>query len=254
MGGVKMGGRRPGDVGLLAELVAFPLRDPSSEGRFVTRALFTCRAPFVWLKWRFDGLSGAITPLYESRWALLEEAANSASLQGLHLEFGVFKGESINFLAQKFPCQWYGFDSFEGLPRKWTPGYGREAFNMGGIAPPVTDNVRLVRGWFSETLPRFLDSVGKAKVSFLHVDSDLYESAQSIFTDLDARISEGTVIVFDEYTGLTPDDEARAFREWRRRARARFQFIGCARHGSVAVRILQREPSPARTVTQEPGI
>lgn len=231
-------------MGLLANLVSNPLRDPSKQGGLVMRSLFASRAPFVWAKWRLDGLSGAVTPLYRSRWELLEAAVNCAAPQGLHLEFGVFKGESINFLARTVPCEWHGFDSFEGLPKDWTPGFGRGSFDVGGVAPEVMANVHLHSGWFSDTLPTFLESVGPAQVSFLHIDSDLYQSAQCIFANLDARIAEGAVIVFDEYTGVTPDDEARAFREWRRRAGAGFRFLGCAPNGSVAVRILRRQPNP----------
>jgi hypothetical protein len=39
---------------------------------------------------------------------------------GLILEFGVFSGNSINIIADKFPLRTiYGFDSFEGLPEEW---------------------------------------------------------------------------------------------------------------------------------------
>lgn len=36
---------------------------------------------------------------------------------GLHLEFGVFKGKIINMIAESLPKKKiYGFDSFDGLP------------------------------------------------------------------------------------------------------------------------------------------
>lgn len=232
--------RVPGAAGLLAHLVAHPLRGGTSRRRFPARLLFACRSPVVWAKLRLDGISGRRTPLFSDRWSLLEAAARRAPSSGLLLEFGVYQGASIGFLARLVPRQWYGFDSFEGLPTGWAPGFGRGSLALGGIVPTVPDNVRLVPGWFAETLPGFLRSVGEAPVSFLHVDSDLYQSADTVLSHLGSRILNGTVIVFDEYTGLMPDDEARAFRHWRRATGARFEVIGCAPDGSVAVRILER--------------
>jgi hypothetical protein len=58
--------------------------------------------------------------------------------EGLLLEFGVYKGDSINRLARLMPAgHWYGFDSFKGLPEAWTPAARRGAFNMRGRLPPV---------------------------------------------------------------------------------------------------------------------
>ncbi|MEA2981509.1 MAG: hypothetical protein QOF09_3332, partial [Alphaproteobacteria bacterium] len=61
---------------------------------------------------------------YKSRLALhrakLREVRDK---DGLHLEFGVYKGDSINHFAGLSPdVTWYGFDSFEGLPEAWTLG------------------------------------------------------------------------------------------------------------------------------------
>ena len=41
---------------------------------------------------------------------------------GLFLEFGVYKGTSINFISSLIPDKKiYGFDSFGGLPEEWVP-------------------------------------------------------------------------------------------------------------------------------------
>ena len=43
--------------------------------------------------------------------------------EGLFLEFGVYKADSINRLADLRPdVHWYGFDLFESLPEAWTLG------------------------------------------------------------------------------------------------------------------------------------
>ena len=230
-----------GSLGLLAAMLAHWLRGPGEASGFLMRTVFAARCPIVLAKWRLEGLSGSRTTVYQSRWKLLEAAVKCARPDGLNLEFGVYKGESINFLADRIPSLWHGFDSFEGLPRPWTPGFAKGALDAGGVLPPIRGNVRLWKGWFSETLPKFVESVKEKRISFLHIDSDLYESARLIFTFLGDRIAEGTVIVFDEYTGVTPDDEARAFREWRRRTGARFRCFGCSLEGSIGVQVCDRE-------------
>ena len=47
----------------------------------------------------------------------LKHAIAQTEIEGLYLEFGVFKGETINEIALAKPDKIvYGFDSFEGLP------------------------------------------------------------------------------------------------------------------------------------------
>ena len=109
----------------------------------------------------------------------------------------------------------YGFDSFEGLPDAWIPGFPKGYFNMDGKLPPVAPNVVLVKGWFDETLPPFVQQHPEP-VSYLHIDCDMYESTKTVFQNLAPRIVPGTVIVFDElvnYPGYQ-DHELKAFYEF----------------------------------------
>ena len=100
---------------------------------------------------------------------------------GLHLEFGVYKGDSINHFAELSPdVTWYGFDSFEGLPEAWTLGAKAGAFSIGGNLPPVRGNVRLTKGFFEHTLPGFVAQHRGEKIALLHVDCDLYSSTVTI--------------------------------------------------------------------------
>jgi predicted O-methyltransferase YrrM len=120
--------------------------------------------------------------------------------EGLLLEFGVFKGASINVIATELPDrQIHGFDSFEGLPEDWT-GYNvtTEAFDQGGKLPNVKENVELHKGWFDASLPPFLEQHA-GPVAFVHVDCDLYSSTKTLLDLLAPRIVPGTVIAFDEY-------------------------------------------------------
>lgn len=120
---------------------------------------------------------------------------------GINLEFGVYSGLTISQLATARPeLQFHGFDSFEGLPEDWDMGgknVKKEAFDRKGEMPEVPDNVTLHKGWFSDTLPPFLDA-NSGNISYLHVDCDIYSSTVDIFENCNTRIVPGTIIRFDE--------------------------------------------------------
>jgi hypothetical protein len=155
------------------------------------------------------------------RFAVLETAIAAAGPCGSTLEFGVFDGTSINFIADRRPdATVHGFDSFEGLPEDWmsyvTKGeVGKGEFDLRGQLPAVRSNVDLHVGWFDEVLPTFLDG-NEDPVSFLHIDCDLYSSTKTVFSLLGARIGANCVIVFDEYVGYPgwQEHEYRAFQEF----------------------------------------
>jgi hypothetical protein len=147
-------------------------------------------------------------------------AARESASHPLWLEFGVWVGESINFIASRTGATVYGFDSFEGLPVDWQQGSStrsvvrREHFRMHAL-PRVRRNVQLVKGWFDQTLPPFL-AEHPGNVAYLHIDSDVYDSAKTVLDLLHDRIAAGTVIVFDElfnYPGWE-DNEWKAFNEF----------------------------------------
>lgn len=71
------------------------------------------------------------------------------------LEFGVHTGGSTRQLSRLFPGKTiHGFDSFEGLPERWSH-VGRGEFDRGGELPEVPRNVQLHKGWFQDTCPQF---------------------------------------------------------------------------------------------------
>jgi hypothetical protein len=144
---------------------------------------------------------------------LLIHALGLVQRQGLFLEFGVATGHTISQIARHNQAtQIFGFDSFEGLPDSWRTGFPAGAFS--GPVPPVPPNVSLIKGWFCETLPRFVIEHSEP-VAFLHVDCDLYSSTKCIFDTLKSQIGPGCVIVFDEYFNYPgwEDHEHKAFRE-----------------------------------------
>jgi len=142
-------------------------------------------------------------------------AARSAHLdEGLILEFGVFKGKSINHFARLLPDQnVHGFDSFEGLAEDWK-GYHlpKGAFDLGGNMPKVESNVTLHKGWFENTLPSFLEDRPEP-IRLCHIDCDTYESALYVLERLADRLVKGSIVVFDEYHGY-PNWKNGEFKAW----------------------------------------
>lgn len=127
----------------------------------------------------------------------------SCESNSIILEFGVWKGTSINFFAKNSPESiLYGFDSFEGLEEDWT---GRNllkgAFNRYGVMPRVESNVTLVKGWFEDTVPKFIDLLGTKKIRLIHMDADTYKPTYFVLNSLVKSFKAGTIIIFDEYIG-----------------------------------------------------
>jgi hypothetical protein len=172
------------------------------------------------------------------RYALAQLPADAG---GMFLEFGVYKGDSINRMAELRPkVRWYGFDSFEGLPEAWTLGSRKGAFDVGGELPAVRDNVTLTKGFFEDTLPRFVAQHRDEKVAFLHVDCDLYSATKTIFDELGGMLQPGCVIIFDEYFNYPgwEDGEYKAFSEYTAKTGYSFEYIAYVRTGGqVAVRL-----------------
>jgi hypothetical protein len=162
--------------------------------------------------------------------------ARRSPAPGLVLEFGVYSGRTINFLASLDPGTVYGFDSFEGLPEAWRPEFPAGAFKVVEL-PKVAANVALQVGWFENTLPGFL-AAHPGPVSFLHVDCDLYSSTKTVLHYLRGRIVPGTIIVFDEYFNYVGwrNHEFKAFAEFIAETGLAFRFIGAVpTHQQVGV-------------------
>ena len=133
-------------------------------------------------------------------------------------EFGVFKGESINFMSSIRPdLNFFGFDSFEGLQEDWGGSEFRKShFDLKGNLPKVNSNVKLIKGWFNKSLPDFLKTFN-AKTSLINIDCDTYESSKEVLMILENQIISGTIIIFDEYFGYPGWEygEKKAFKEFR---------------------------------------
>lgn len=145
------------------------------------------------------------------------------------LEFGVASGKTINYISKFTNDKIYGFDSFEGLPEKWREGYDKACFSTNGILPKVNDNVVLIKGLFDEVLEEFLEVQNK-KISFIHIDCDLYSSTKYILNTCKKYIDKDCIIVFDElvnYKGYDSDNgELKAFYEFINENVVDYEWIG----------------------------
>ena len=167
---------------------------------------------------------------------------------GLALEFGVFKGTTINHMAKVAPGRrFYGFDSFTGLPEEWAGSrYSAVNFDRKGAKPNVAANVTLLEGWFNETLPPFLARATEP-IGFLHIDCDIYSSTKTVLEHTAPRLAPGAVIVFDEffnYKGFE-QHEYKAFFEFVERFDVRYRFIGYAAQQVSLIVDAVRRPAPA---------
>ena len=160
---------------------------------------------------------------------------------GVIAEFGVWRGESINFFAKKCPkARVYGFDSFEGLEEDW---YGRDYkkgfFSTNGHMPKCEKNVNLVKGWFEDTLPKFCRELQQEQIKLLHMDADTYKPSAFVLSSLSKNLRTGTIVIFDEYFGY-PNFRSHEFKAWKELVNSvglKYRYIGYAEIG-VAIEIL----------------
>lgn len=105
-----------------------------------------------------------------------------------YLEFGVASGASMKAISKRFrhpSCSFVGFDSFLGLPEAWLM-HERGAFSTDGRPPAIGDDrVEFVPGWFQNTVPSRLKSLGQpAAPVLIHYDADLYSSTSFLLSTM----------------------------------------------------------------------
>ena len=147
-----------------------------------------------------------------------------------YLEFGVWNGESIKYIANLVSnenAQFFGFDSFEGLPEKWDTMSGtmkKGMWSADGILPETNDKrIKFVRGWFQNTVQKFISSIEHDSDSSLvvHYDADLYSSTLLCLMKVDT-LKKKYLAIFDEF----PGHETRALYNYQQATGAKVEFIG----------------------------
>ncbi len=181
--------------------------------------------------------------IFTSWHALHRHAIEQAKLNGLFLEFGVKKGETLREIAKMTHSTVHGFDSFQGLPEDWTgTQLAKGRFSKQGKLPKVPGNVMLHPGWFAESLPGFTERY-RDPIAYMHIDCDIYSSTKTVLNLLAGQIVPGTVIVFDEYFNYPNwrQHEYKAFQEFIAEHKLQYEYLGFLSYEScVSVKITGR--------------
>lgn len=127
--------------------------------------------------------------------------------------------------------RFFAFDSFQGLPAPSGLDRRSQDFSSGQYSCALDgflENLRKERvdlnkvvavpGWFEETCAKATIQKHSMKTaSIVHIDCDLYESAKVVLKFIEPLMTDGTVLIFDDWYCFrgNPDlGEQRAFREW----------------------------------------
>lgn len=161
---------------------------------------------------------------------------------GVKLEFGVAGEASIWKFGKRAKGMVYGFDSFDGLAEDFTSSIRKGTFRQQKL-PKVPENVELIKGFFSDSLPSFLsrEEIVDKRIDFIHMDCDLYSSTRDVLNMLTTKITAGTIIAFDEYFNYPgwKNEEFKAFQEWVKGNCVEYEYVTYVDNDrQVAVRIV----------------
>jgi O-methyltransferase len=121
-------------------------------------------------------------------------------VEGEYVEFGCFRGDTAKLLTRITGRRFHLYDSFLGLPdvgESCVAGAMKcrveevcKNFTRDGITKPV-----IHEGWFADLKEIDLPD----KISFCHIDGDLYSSTIQALRLVYPRMAKGGVILVDDY-------------------------------------------------------
>lgn len=154
------------------------------------------------------------------------------------VEFGVWKGYSIKYFAEKqrgADSVFVGLDSFEGLPEAWAH-LEKSHFSTGGDVPQTDDSrIHFIKGWFQDTFRELREFVEHRNNFIVHYDADLYSSTLFCLTQLD-HFKQSYLAIFDEFSG----HETRALYNYLQMSQATVEFLGKVGTSNHPVQVLCR--------------
>jgi hypothetical protein len=188
-----------------------------------------------------DALNGFAIKQIQTLCLDLIDTMEEEKIPGGIVEFGVASGSwlknILDHLDQKnVTREVYGFDSFEGLPEPdikndgeaWQKGqfaYSLEHVQM-ALGFAERKNLHLLKGWFSDSF-KTPEAEGVTEICFAKIDCDLYGPAVECLDFIAGRLSDGAILMFDDWPYLATLGETKAFMEWVPRvSQYRFEFIG----------------------------
>ena len=149
------------------------------------------------------------------RYSINKAIENDLELKKYYLEFGVFLGNSINFLSKHLKTKIYGFDSFVGLKEDWQGSHwSKGGMDLKGKIPDLNKNAIPIAGWVQDTLPKFLNEK-KPSINFVHMDTTTYTTSKFILSNIKPFLNKSCIITFDDFYNFTGWDvgEYKAFTE-----------------------------------------
>ena len=129
------------------------------------------------------------------------------------LEFGTYEANYIKKFIKYNTHKnstFRGFDSFYGLPEPWTSGFLKGTFDLNGVIPEIADKrVNFIKGYFQNTLPKFISENNFEGELIVHYDADLFSSTLFCLLQID-RLKKNYIAIFDEFF----PDEANALKRY----------------------------------------
>ena len=120
-------------------------------------------------------------------------------LEGDIVEFGCYVGQTAKLISSISTKNVHVYDSFDGLPKTYENYEGEMRIGYDRFVSNFTaSNVRLPtinQGWFSDIK---LEQVPD-KISFAHLDGDLYDSTIQPLNLIYNRMTPGGIILVDDY-------------------------------------------------------
>lgn len=149
---------------------------------------------------------------YQRLAMLLAALRHTSNLEGDVIEFGAFRGGSAGVMIQNLKPDkiLHVCDSFEGMPDVSIEDNFHQKGDFSGTSfdkvrnglTALGSNFEMHRGFFDQTIPQ-LESRKSFKISFAHIDVDLYDSIVDCLSFCYPRMAKGGIIVFDDYGAPT---------------------------------------------------
>lgn len=171
-------------------------------------------------------------------WDIALSCARVLGPTGKIIKFGTNNGGSLLYFWCNVPpgMTLYGFDCFEGIPEPWDSlpkgaikGYGfpfelwrdkpelqkavAEQVRATGEFPqppqPPQPNIRIDKGLFAHSVPRFLRNGVPDDIRLIHFDADIYMGTRPVLDSICGQIRYRYYILFDELYSVNHE-----FRAW----------------------------------------
>ena len=169
----------------------------------------------------FDTCSPDVIPVFNQAFE------KTSHLKGDYYEFGLYKGY-LFYKAQEIAkntgalneMNFYGFDSFAGLPEVesldsgWKFKAGMYAYDLNRVRNALENKsvdwnkTFLIKGFYSDSLQdeNLLSNFQFNKAKIVLIDCDLYESTKDVLTFIDKYLQNGTIVIMDDWNCFDAND------------------------------------------------